>query len=114
MGDLWLDGSPPPQVAFEGTAELARPANEDPDPARIHTVALVTLVHESGAGDLAHEAFHLVELSLQRVPLAGIPWAGLDAHTEAFLVGDCQAHLLAELIGAVRLPLSDELHLGDM
>ena len=72
VADLGFDGGPPPQVAFEGITELARAADEDPAPARVHAVSLVPLVHEGGAGSPAGEAFHLVELSLQRVPIEGI------------------------------------------
>lgn len=111
VADLGLDGSPPPQVAFEGVAELARAADEDLASAWIHAVALVPLVHEGGARQLACEPFHLVELSLQRVPIEGVAGAGLDAHAETLLVGDRQAHLHAKLIGAMGLPLSDALHL---
>ena len=114
VADLRLDGRPPPKVAPEGIAELSGAADEDATSIRIHPVALVPLVHEGGVGDTAREAFHLIELPLQCVAIERIAWAGLDAHAEAFLVGDSQAHLDAELVGAVRLPFPDALHLGGM
>lgn len=41
-------------------------------------------------------------LAFQRVTVEWIAWAGLDAHPEAFLVGDGEAHLHPEFVGLGR------------
>ncbi|MBP1625934.1 MAG: hypothetical protein H6Q00_409 [Holophagaceae bacterium] len=74
----------------------------------------VSLVHKCLGGHLAGEPFYLVKLTFQGVAVVGILRAGLDANHEAFLVGDRQTHLRPELVGPMRLPLRNTLHLGGM
>ncbi len=58
------------------------------------------------------DALNLVKLPFQRVSIKWIAGAGLDAHTEALLVSDGEAHLHTELVRPMGFPLANALHLG--
>ncbi len=114
VADLGFHGRTPPEVSFQGVAELAGAADEDPAPFYGDPMGLVASVHEGGLGDLTGEPFDLVELALQGVAVIGVIREGLDAHDETLLVGHGQAHLHPELVRLVGLALGDALHLGGM
>lgn len=112
MPDLGFDGGSASELEFEGGAELPGAAHEDPGSFLGHPMALVAPVDERELRDLAREPLHLVDLILQGVPVVGVLRARLDAHAEAFLVGDGEADLDPEFVGTMRLPLGDALHFG--
>ena len=65
--------------------------------------------------ELAFERTSELQCSaVESVPVVVSIWAALDANNEAFFVGHDQAHLYAEFIGPVRLPLRDTFDFGRM
>jgi len=112
MSDLRFNGGSAAELAFEGGAEFPGAADEDSRALLRDAVPLILPVDERELRGFAGEALHLVDLNFERVAVVGILRAGLDAHAEAFLVGDGEAESNAALLplaafGSLRVPSSD-------
>ena len=95
-----------PRSFFERASELQCAADEHAASLIENSMTFRSLAHEGQLWDRARETLHQIESAVESVPIVGSIWAALDANNEAFFVGHNQAHLYAEFIGPVRLPLT--------
>ena len=115
MADDRLDGGPSAQLAFDRWRPLAR-ALRDVDFGRDEPVASVALVDVDANHLLAGEAFHLRDLTAQRVTVVGHAGHCLDTEHELAAagtrIGDRDRHFDAELVARPRLALGNAFDLG--